>query len=128
MALPVCTHCHQSTLYVRKCSLLVLWPCCIATVSAKTPLWGLPVPAGSRAGGNVKTGSASAEESPDIMGDLTNRNRKAGDDGTTVRDGDGIPPPNTPPSQKHTHRQDGFPASVGENGLRCLADSHVTLP
>jgi hypothetical protein len=96
-------------------SLLVLWLCCIATVSAKMPLWdflllpvpglcipgscipglwGLPVP-GSRAGGNVKTGSASAED----MGDLTNRNRPAGDeDDTTVRGEDGIPPPNTPPS------------------------------
>jgi hypothetical protein len=64
-------------------SLLVLWLCCIATVSAKMPLWGLPVPGSRAAGGNVKTGSASVEESLD-MGDLTNRNRTAGDDGMTV--------------------------------------------
>jgi hypothetical protein len=68
----------------------------------------------------VKTGSASAEESLDIMGDLTNRNRTApGDDGTIVS-----------PSQKHAHRQGGSLASIGENGLTnglcCLADSHVS--
>jgi hypothetical protein len=102
---------------------LVLY-CIIATVSAKMP-WGLPVP-GCRAVGNVNTGSASAEKSPH-MGDLNNHT--VVDDGTTVRGGDGIPPSNTPPSQKHAHHQGAFSVSPSTfagngltNGLCCVAD------
>jgi hypothetical protein len=112
---------------------------CITKVCAKMP-WGLP---GRRFVGTVKTGSME-EESPHAAdltkctvgddgttvrggNDIPPSNSIVEDDGTTVRGRYGIPPSNTPPSKKHAHHKGGSQmSSLAENGLTnagcCLAD------
>jgi hypothetical protein len=97
----------------------VLYCCCIATVSAKMPL-GLP---GRRFVGKNDVKAGNSGDKSLHMGDQSNRT--VVDDGTAVRGGDGNPPSNTPPSQKHAHKRVGFsmsPSSFAENGLCCVGD------